>query len=35
VDSDGSRVSVHVIPTDEELMLAQHACTQLAGAATP
>lgn len=32
IDSAASRVAVHVIPTDEELMLARHACEQLAGA---
>ncbi len=31
IDSPASRVSVHVIPTDEELMLARHACDVLAG----
>ena len=30
IDSAGSRVRVHVIPTDEELMLARHACDVLA-----
>ncbi len=34
IDSAGSRVAVHVIPTDEELMLARHACEQLAKART-
>ncbi len=30
IDGAGSRVSVHVIPTDEEIMLARHACEVLA-----
>jgi acetate kinase len=34
IGAEGSRVAVHVIPTDEELMLARHACEQLAGATT-
>jgi acetate kinase len=34
IDGAGSRVAVHVIPTDEESMLARHAREQLAGAAT-
>jgi len=31
IDNPASRVTVHVIPTDEELMLARHACDVLAG----
>ena len=31
ISSAGSRVAVHVIATDEELMLARHACELLAG----
>jgi acetate kinase len=30
IDAAGSRTAVHVIPTDEELMLARHVCEQLA-----
>jgi len=32
IDSPASRVAVRVIPTDEEAMLARHACEQLAAA---
>lgn len=32
IDGADSRVAVHVIPTDEELMLARHTCENLAGA---
>jgi len=33
IDGTGSRVQVHVLPTDEELILARNACAVLAGKA--
>ena len=34
ISAEGSRVAVHAIPTDEELMIARHTLAVLRGAST-